>query len=159
MHALFIHIQQLLPAIQEHWNAIFLYSDLSRGHHRSMVTTAIQLRTRPSPDAGALKRPAPLPPTAQIATHPHNGDVFERLLLHRRGGTQLAMVPAAAYGFGRGGGWATFGLVAEEVMQSGRALALGYRRADGRMLLAPAPDDLVRWSEGDELVVMADTEG
>ncbi|KIY97896.1 hypothetical protein MNEG_10069 [Monoraphidium neglectum] len=95
----------------------------------------------------------------QIATHPHNGDVFERLLLHRRGGTQLAMVPAAAYGFGRGGGWATFGLVAEEVMQSGRALALGYRRADGRMLLAPAPDDLVRWSEGDELVVMADTEG
>ncbi|KAI8468394.1 MAG: hypothetical protein J3K34DRAFT_522950 [Monoraphidium minutum] len=93
----------------------------------------------------------------QIATHPHNRQVFERLLLARRGGPQLAMAPAAAYGFGRGAS-AAFGDVAEAVLRA-RGLALGYRRADGRMLLAPAPGDAVDWGDGDELVVMVDQDG
>lgn len=93
-------------------------------------------------------------PPPQIATHPHNAQVFERLLLRRRGGTQLTMAHAAAYAPARAGP-ASFGAVAEEALRS-RALAVGYRRYDGRLLLAPSPDDVVDWCEGDELVVIVD---
>lgn len=98
--------------------------------------------------------------TPQIATHPNNSMVFERLLQHRRGGTQLTMVPATVYPSvrrARGDSPLAFGALAEEVMRC-RALAIGYRRADGRMLLAPAADEEVEWGEGDELVVLADVE-
>jgi hypothetical protein len=110
----------------------------------------------------------------QIATHPHNSLVFDRLLLNRRGGTRLTMIPATAYGFGlgssadaggasgggssgSGGGIAaaTFGTVAEAVLKH-RVLAVGYRRADGRLLLAPSPDEVVDWVTGDELVALVD---
>jgi len=103
-------------------------------------------------------KPSPLPsPPAfpQIATHPHNSQVFDRLLLQHRGSTQLTMQPASQYGFG-GGTAAAFGAVAEAAMRASRVVALGYRKADGRMLLAPAAADVVEWDEGDELVVIAD---
>jgi hypothetical protein len=64
------------------------------------------------------------------------------------------MVPAAAHGAAPGAA-AQFGAVAEAALHA-RALAVGYRHADGRMLLAPPPGDLVIWGEGDELVVILD---
>lgn len=99
-------------------------------------------------------RTCPTPARPQIATHRHNAAVFERLLLQRRGGTRLSMVPAAAHGAAPGAA-AQFGAVAEAALHA-RALAVGYRHADGRMLLAPPPGDLVIWGEGDELVVILD---
>jgi hypothetical protein len=89
-------------------------------------------------------------------THPSNQLVLDRLLLRggRAGGPRLAMVPAAAYGFAAGVSVA-FGVAAEALLRA-RVLALGYRRGDGRMLLAPAAGDIVDWGEGDEFVVIAD---
>jgi hypothetical protein len=89
-----------------------------------------------------------------MAMHPSNRLVFERLLLHGSGGggAHVSMAPAATFGFGHGVSVA-FGVVAEALLRA-RVLALGYRRADGRMLLAPAPGDAVEWGEGDELVAI-----
>lgn len=81
------------------------------------------------------------------------------------------MVPASAYGLpaadasgsaaaaaarASSGGGATFGVLAEAVLRAG-ALAIGYRRADGRMLLAPDPDECIDdWGQGEELVCILD---
>lgn len=93
--------------------------------------------------------------SSQVATHPLNSAVFERLLERRlRGAPQLAMAPAAAFG-AAGGSGLSFGAAAEAAMCAG-VLPIGYRRHDGRMLLAPAHDEAVGWADGDELVVVAD---
>ena len=67
------------------------------------------------------------------------------------------IIPAEALGFSPGS-TTSFREVSEAARSQGHS-ALGYRRSNGRLLLAPMQDEVWLFGEGDRVVLLADTEG
>lgn len=86
-----------------------------------------------------------------MAQDPATSLVMDQLLI-QTSGPGLLMLPADALGL-RIGRTVSFRQV-NNAARRRRSTALGYRRADGRMLLAPFDADEVCFSAGDRIVVV-----
>jgi hypothetical protein len=90
----------------------------------------------------------------QVAQDPTSAMALDQLLVHPHGpGSGLCIWPASYLGFACGCP-TSFCSVRKAARRKG-SCAVGYRRADGRMLLVPPGDHSLTFEQGDQVVVIA----
>lgn len=96
--------------------------------------------------------------SAQVAEEPAHAQLVDQLLVSTHG-TALALAHLDVYGFKPGDRAPTFGELAEAARQLGHT-ALGWRRADGQLTMAPPPESTLEVEEqGSSAIVLVGARG